>query len=267
MKKSILVASILSISLAGCFQRIETGEVGLRVGFDKQVSLQELQPGSFNQTAIGSVITFPVRDIRVAIDNMMPQTLDNSTLQDFDITLIYNINPASVGELYTTKSRGFHYYDEKDGDIYLMFDYVTTLARTAAYKAARKYESMKIADNRDILQADIMNLVRAALKEENLDTMINLTQVQVRSVLPNATIVASANAAINAQNELKAKATEVEIARKEAERISLLNANKGAVEYMNATANITIAEAVKAGKVSTIILPWDFKGMVNVGAK
>ena len=50
----------------------------------------------------------------------------------------------------------------------------------------------------------------------------------------------------------------------EAERIAALNANAGATKYMEATALVTIAEAVKEGKVSTIIVPYDFKGIVNV---
>jgi hypothetical protein len=33
---------------------------------------------------------------------------------------------------------------------------------------------------------------------------------------------------------------------------------------MEATALVTIAEAVQAGKVNTIIVPYDFKGIVNV---
>jgi hypothetical protein len=34
---------------------------------------------------------------------------------------------------------------------------------------------------------------------------------------------------------------------------------------MEATALVTLAEAVKAGKVQTIVVPYDFKGIVNVG--
>ena len=40
---SLVAASILA---TGC-SRIETGEVGVRVGFDKQVKSGELLPGSF----------------------------------------------------------------------------------------------------------------------------------------------------------------------------------------------------------------------------
>jgi len=66
MKKAILLLSAIAV-LSGC-ERIETGEVGLRIGFDKQVNTTELQPGSFNQTMIGSVLTFPVRDIDAGRD-------------------------------------------------------------------------------------------------------------------------------------------------------------------------------------------------------
>ena len=60
---SILAAAILA---TGC-TRIETGEVGVRVGFDKQVKAGELEPGSFNQVLIGDVLTFPYKDVNVVL--------------------------------------------------------------------------------------------------------------------------------------------------------------------------------------------------------
>ena len=58
--KKISIALLVAMSgVVGC-TRIETGEVGLRVGFDKQVQSNELVAGSFNQTVIGDVLTFPL---------------------------------------------------------------------------------------------------------------------------------------------------------------------------------------------------------------
>jgi len=45
-----------------------------------------------------------------------------------------------------------------------------------------------------------------------------------------------------------------------------LNANAGAVDYMNAMATVTIAEAIKEGKVNTIVIPYDFQGLIQVPA-
>jgi hypothetical protein len=64
---------------------------------------------------------------------------------------------------------------------------------------------------------------------------------------------------------MKQKEVEVKTAKLEAERIAALNANAGATKYMEATALVTLAEAVKAGRVQTIVVPYDFKGIVNVG--
>jgi len=85
---SVLAAAVLA---TGC-TRIETGEVGLRVGFDKQISTGELLPGSFNQTLIGNVITFPIKEISVKVEDMTPLAKDNSTMKDFDALVTYNIN-------------------------------------------------------------------------------------------------------------------------------------------------------------------------------
>ncbi len=262
MQKIVLLLSALTV-LSGC-ERIETGEVGLRVGFDKQVNTTELLPGSFNQTIIGSVLTFPVRDIALALDNMHPQTADNSTLDDMDITVIYSINPSAVGEIYTTKSRAFHTRDESN-DIVLMYNYLTTVARSAAYKAAAKHDALKTISARAEIEADTAKYITAALAEEKLDTSLTITKVQVRNIQPAGNIIASANAVITAQNNLKAKQVEVDIARKEAERLSLLSSNGQNVRYMEAKALQDIAEGVKEGKVQSIVVPYDFKGIINVG--
>lgn len=261
--KNVVVLLLAALVFAGC-ERIETGEVGLRVGFDKQVNTTELQPGSFNQTLVGSVLTFPVRDIALTLDDMHPQTADNSTLQDMDITVIYSINPAAVGELYTTKSRAFHARDESN-DIVLMYNYLMTVARSASYKAAARHDALKTISARAEIEADTAKYITDALAEEKLNAALTITKVQVRNVQPAANIIASANAVITAQNNLKAKQVEVDIARKEAERLSLLSSNAQNVRYMEAKALQDIAEGVKEGKVQSIVVPYDFKGIINVG--
>jgi len=46
---------------------------------------------------------------------------------------------------------------------------------------------------------------------------------------------------------------------------ALANQGQQSIAYMQARAQADIAECVKNGKVQTIIVPMDFKGMVNVG--
>jgi regulator of protease activity HflC (stomatin/prohibitin superfamily) len=256
-----VVAAILA---TGC-TRIGTGEVGVRVDAFKQIQGNELMPGSTAQTLIGSVMVFPTKDINVSLDNKTPMTADNSPLQDFDITIVYGINPTSVSELYSTKSTSFHGY-EKDGDMVLMYNYMVTLVNNASYKVVRQYKSLEVADNRAKIEKEIQEAVEQQLKSEKLDTALQLTVVQVRNILPNADILKSATEYVRAQNELKIKQTEVDIAKKESERMAALSSNSGqSIAYMNAQAQMKIAEGIANGKVHTIVVPMDFKGMVNVG--
>ena len=115
---SLIAAAVLA---TGC-TRIETGEVGVRVGFDKQVKPGELLPGTFNQVLVGDVLTFPIKDVNVKLDDMTPVAKDNSTMKDFDLTVIYNINLSQIDELYNTKNKSFH--AQHNGDTYLMYNYI-----------------------------------------------------------------------------------------------------------------------------------------------
>lgn len=267
-QRRVALALLLSCAaLMTACSRIETGEVGLRVGLDKQISGTELLPGSFNQTLIGDVLTFPVRDIAVTLDNKNPLTADNSTLKDFDLTLVYSISPSSVSDLWTTKSRSFHAYNADERDWVLMHTYMSTVTNNAAYKAVRGYKALSVADNRQQIEQEIKRIVSETLASEKLAQALTVSLVQLRNVLPADDIIASANAVVTAQNALRAKEIEVETARKEAERIAALNTNSRAIEYMNAQAQLKIAEGVAAGKVNTIVVPYDFKGMVNANSR
>lgn len=254
--KRVLTLGILAAALlaAGC-TRIETGEVGVRVGFDKQIKPGELLPGSFNQVLIGDVLTFPIKDVNVVLENMTPVAKDNSTMKDLDAVVVYNINPNQVSELYATKNRAFHVSD-KDGDVYLMYNYVVQNARNAIYKAARKYEALEMADNRTDMESFIKEEIVRNLAEEKLDGTITINQVLIRNVLPADSVVASANELVRSKNELKQKEVEVQTAKKEAERMAALaNNSANSIAFMQAQAQLTIAEAIKAGKVNTIIIP------------
>lgn len=261
VKLSLIAGAV--VLATGC-TRIGTGEVGVRVDAFKQVQGAELMPGSTPQTLIGSVMTFPTKDINVSLDNKTPMTSDNTPLDDFDITIVYSINPTSVAELYSTKSKSFHGY-EKDGDMVLMYNYMVTLVNNASYKVVRQYKSLEVADNRAKIEKEIQEAVEAQLKTEKLDAALSLTVVQVRNILPNKQILQSATEFVKAQNELKIKQTEVDIAKKESERMAALSSNSGqSIAYMQAQAQMKIAEGIASGKVNTIVVPMDFKGMVNV---
>jgi regulator of protease activity HflC (stomatin/prohibitin superfamily) len=258
LKISALVAA--AVLATGC-TRIETGEVGVRVGFDKQVKSGELMPGSFNQTLIGDVLTFPVKDVNVVLNDMTPVAKDNSTMKDLDAVVVYNINPTQVSELYSTKNRSFH--AEFKGDTYVMYNYIVQNARNAIYKSARRYEALDMADNRENMERQIQEEINKNLAEEKLDGTITISQVLIRNVVPADSVVESANALVRAKNEYKQKEVEVQTAKKEAERMAALaNNSASSIAFMNAQAALNISEGIKNGKVQTIVVPSNMTGLM-----
>ena len=260
--KRILALSILAAAVlaAGC-TRIETGEVGVRVGFDKQVKSGELLPGSFNQTLIGDVLTFPIKDVNVSLENMTPVAKDNSTMKDLDAVVVYNINPQQVSELYATKNKSFH--AEFKGDTYVMYNYIVQNARNAIYKAARKYEALDMADNRGEMEKFIQEEIVRNLADEKLDGSIMISQVLIRNVVPADSVVESANALVRSKNELKQKEVEVKTAEAESRRMAALANNSGAsIAFMQAQAMLNISEGIKNGQVQTIVVPSNFNALM-----
>ena len=254
---SILAAAVLA---TGC-TRIETGEVGVRIGFDKQVQQGELLPGSFNQVIIGDVLTFPVKDVNVTLENMTPVAKDNSTMKDFDAVVVYNINPQQVSELYATKNKAFH--ADFRGDTYVMYNYIVQNARNAIYKAARKYEALDMADNRGEMEKFIQDEIVRNLAEEKLDGTIMISQVLIRNVVPADSVVESANALVRSKNELKQKEVEVKTAEAESRRMAALANNSGAsIQFMQAQAMLNISEGIKNGQVQTIVVPSNFNALM-----
>lgn len=262
MKSAIKLTALAAVvALATGCTRIETGEVGVRVGFDKQVQSGELMPGSFNQVLIGDVLTFPVKDVNVVLENMTPVAKDNSTMKDLDAVVVYNINPQQVSELYATKNKSFH--AEAKGDTYVMYNYIVQNARNAIYKAARKYEALDMADNRTEMENFIKEEIVRNLAEEKLDGAIMINQVMIRNVLPSDTVVESANALVRAKNELKQKEVEVKTAEAESRRMAALANNSGSsIAFMQAQAMLNISEGIKAGKVQTIVVPSNFNALM-----
>ena len=228
VKMSVIAAAV--VSTAAC-TRIETGEVGLRVGFDKQVKNEELLPGSFNQVIIGSVMTFPIKEISVKVEDMTPLAKDNSTMKDFDALVTYNINQSQVAEIYNSKNRSFHAMH--NGDVLLMYNYIFNATRNAIYKSARKYEALEMGDARQAMETEIKEQVARTLAEEKLDGTITIGQVLIRNIVPADSVVASANELVKAKNEYKTEEVKVATARK---RNESMQANPMAIPLLKAEA-------------------------------
>jgi hypothetical protein len=144
-----------------------------------------------------------------------------------------------------------------------MYNYIVQNARNAIYKAARKYEALDMADNREAMETFIREEIQRNLAEEKLDGSITISQVLIRNVLPSDTVVESANALVRSKNELKQKEIEVKTAEAESRRMAALANNSGSsIAFMQAQAMLNISEGIKNGKVQTIVVPSNFNALM-----
>jgi hypothetical protein len=261
MNKLLLaLVAIGVVTMTGC-SRVETGHVGIRTTFNGTVEPEELGVG-FHQTLIGSVTTYVANEITWKIDNLTPQTKDRSNLEDLDLAYTYSVNPSMIGDL-VVKYKGRDAIDN-NGDRYPLALYVENVVKTATTDVVSKYDALEANEKREEIRTKIRDQAEAMFKEDGLNEAVNIHQVFVKNMLLSKSIMASANAVIISQNELKTKEFEVQTAKKEAERLVALSNNKANIDYMNAKSLSDIAEGVKSGKVNTIVVPFDFKGIVNV---
>lgn len=262
--KNIVLALAIGVLSVGC-TRIETGHVGIRTTFNGTIEKQEL-PVGFAQTMVGTVRSYVANEMTMQVNDLHPQTKDKSLLKDLDLQYTYFVNPSMISELIT-KYKGRDWTPADSHDIYPLGLYVNNVIVTAAGDVIGKYDALSANDSRETIRMEIRDRASAIFKEEGIEKAVEIKQVFIKNLQIADSIQASALAVINAQNDYKTKEFEVKTAGKEAERLTLLANNAKNIDYMNAKATADIAEAVKAGKVQAIVIPFDFKGMLNVHTK
>lgn len=264
MKKILLSLFVVGLFLLSGCTRIATGEVGLRINANNVTEQTELLEGSWNQTFVGHVIEFPIREVGIYIKDRKPLTTENTPLGDFDALVTYNITPTAVYELWTKHSRAFHVYHDDTHEWHLMESYITTMIDNSVLKVVRQYKQLELNDNRQKIESEIMASLKEDLKRENLSGSITFNNIQVKQMVPNSAILESATAVVKTQNDLKVKQNEVQIAQKEAERMAALSSNsQNSIAYMDAETRKNMGLAMLNGKVNTVVVPFDFKGFIN----
>lgn len=211
IKQVALVA--LAVSLIGC-GRIETGHVGVRTDFNKQVETTELRPG-FYTAFMTNVDEYVVKQAEVTLSNMTPKAKDNLSLQDLDISVFYQINPDMVADMLV-KYAGMT-AESQDGSLYPMYNYVERTSRGVAYDAVAKFDSLTIHKNRSELETVIKENLQAVLEDSDKG-VFTITQVIVRQATTDSALEESIRAAVQMQKQVEAKRAELALAQAEAER-------------------------------------------------
>lgn len=242
---------VMLMCLSAC-TRVTTGHVGVSTSFSGVVDPVELGQG-WHQILFGEVDVYAANDISWRITHLTPQTKDRSQLEDLDLAYTYSVNPSSISDL-VVKYKGQNSV-LPDGAYAPLSLYVENVMKTATSDAVSKYDALEANEKREEIRQVIIKQAQEQFKEDGVDKDIRIHQVFIKNLQLSTALKTSANKVITSQNDLRAKEFEVQTAKKEAERLTLLSSNSANIGYINARANDKIADAILAGKVQTIVVP------------
>jgi regulator of protease activity HflC (stomatin/prohibitin superfamily) len=268
---SLLAIATAILSLTGCYSRVETGEVALRRNFNGTIDTTVLQPG-WHQTIVGDIIIFATKEILLSEDKLTPQSADKSTLHEFDFNFTYTIDPNAVPEFYTKYSTTAHLMNPNKSEIFPMGQFVVGVVRASAYEAVSEFNVLELNNKRKEIEQRIAKVANEKFTNEKLGGKVTVTTVNVKTIQPSQQVVDSANRAVQAQNDLLTKKTEVQIAAQEAERIKALSAQSGDtyIRLLEAQAKKQTADALMVAaqnKSAMWVVPSQFTALGNVPGK
>lgn len=263
MKKLFLAlcAALMALAMTGC-GRIEDGHTGIRTSFNKVVQNDEVRPG-FYVALFDTVTEYVTNEITVDVNDLRPQTADKTNLADFDVTVIYSVDSTQLAEMHR-QFKGRHV--KIQGDWYPMYAYVRNTIESAVPAAVSKWSALDANEHRKDIETDIAAEITAKFQRDGLSGKIRIHSVNAKNIMPDPKLQDSILQVVRARKEQEAKQIEVNTAKLEAERMAALSKQGGKeyTELLAAQANMKLAEAVAAGKVQTIVVPHDFKGIVTV---
>lgn len=258
-KLSKLIA-IAAIGILTACTRVESGQVGVIRKFNGEFSKEPVNAG-LHLTIFDTIYPFSTREIAIQLDNLKPTTKNNSSiLSDLDFSVQYSVNPDKIPEI-AIKYRNMS--PTSNGTILPAFDLVNVQARSVSADAVSKFDALEIGSKRNELEAIIKSNLQSDLDKSDPNTFY-INRVSISNLLPDDRIQKSLIGIAESENKKQTALTNLEIAKIEAEenkvRSMALDDKILAKEQLE-----TLKEMSKSGNI--IVVPMDFKGMVNLPNK
>lgn len=266
MKKLLLGLVIASTALVGC-TRVDDGYVGIQKSSSSgEISDQVLTQG-WTQTVTKDVIQAATRNLILDV-SARPIVKEGIAMSSFEAKVNYGIVPQMAPMIYRNEKN--QHVVTKDGDLYLLGDYVEKMSKSAIADVVRGYAAMEVNNKRDIIEKQIKQTLIAKLEANGKLKYVNINEVNLVAVDPPQSIKDSVEKIVRTENEKKSMQNEVEKARLEKEKNEILASSSGKqyTELLGAQANLNFSEAAKIaaskGQFMPMLVPHGFNGNVTV---
>lgn len=245
MSKTIAFITVilffLVVGACSTVGRIGTGEVGVRTTFNKEIKMEEQGQG-FYFAVFETVTKFNVKETTIYMNDLKPRAADNLYLDELDVQIRYNILPSMVAEQIATVAGQTLVND--DGERFPNFNLVKSNAKGVINDVIDKYPSLKVQSNRPEIEAAIRNNLQTEM-DKVAKGVYTINSVIISTVVPDKTLEASIQKAVEMEKLVEAKQNELELA-KAAAAIQIVNADA------QAEANKTLAASL-----SSQLLQWE----------
>lgn len=268
MKKLLFLLPILAFLFATGCERIDTGSVGVESVMG-QYKIEELAPGVY-WTLFKRVDEFTAKQVVVSLQDLKAQSRDRLVMTDYDVDVFYRVTPNKVADL-VVKYRGD--VETFQGDYVAAYNRVARSAREAAYRAASLHDSLNMHTEREALATEIKKFLQADLDSEDPQTF-TVTDINIRALVPDPKLASTSLANAEMQNRIEQKNKEIELARKENDRLKVEAEGKARANLIEAASltpqllrlrEIEAQRAFATAGTHTVLMGGTGHALVNVG--
>lgn len=267
MKKLLVGLVIAATTLVGC-TRVDDGYVGIQKSSGSGEISDQIVTQGWTQTLTKDVIQASTRNLIIDV-SAKPIVKEGIAMSSFEAKVNYGIVPQMAPMIYRNEKN--QHIVTKDGDLYLLGDYVEKMSKSAIADVVRNYAAMEVNNKRDIIEKQIKQTLIAKLEANGKLKYVNINEVNLVAVDPPQSIKDSVEKIVRTENEKKSMQNEVEKARLEKEKNEILASSSGKqyTDLLEAQANLNFSEAAKIaaskGQFMPMLVPHGFNGNVTVG--
>lgn len=221
---SVVAAFITLIVVLSSITQIDTGNVGVLVTRG-QISDEVLPPGVYVRP-FKTMIEVSAKEVPLVMEDLKPQTIDKISLTDLDIDIYVQASPDKVSQIVARWPGDFTKIIRPDGQtdegVGVGLSYVQRQAREAIYTTVATFKSDTVHTKRSEIAAEVVKELQAGLDKEAGAGWFFVRSANVRNLVTDPALEAQIKAAANAQFERIAKDQQIEVAKREAERIRIV---------------------------------------------
>lgn len=216
MKKilAMLAVTIAAFGLSGCGSgTIEQGNAGLRYNWEKKLTGTEGE--GFYWQPFGRVDEYTLKEVTISFENLRPKAKDDLSLAELDVDVAYRVTSRDALARLIVKRSGSSAQITGTDYSAPAYNYVKQVSESEIADATSKFDSLTIHKSRDALAESIKKQLQEILNLQDPGD-IQVTRVQVRKALPDASVEASIRNVINKEKEEQAARLSVQIAEQNA---------------------------------------------------